>query len=339
MKKIVSSLLVATMALSSISTVFATTNYTNGTNVEYENPYAQESYWVEVPSAMSPGDTATVYAGGEFGYDRQLWVESDASVILTNNINNSETKQLSITFDNLSVAGSNTSQVESQANIAIDDIENALFGTWSGIFYYDVEIVDYDYKVAHAAMEIEGLENAIIVKNEDNRVTVRVSPKILEIESVTYEYLENLLNNGLIKIIYDDDKYIETFNMTTRPLQGEFYFIGNGKYEIDLGGKMRFQFFLQESITSTNSRVKLNKIYEITEADYDGFIGATFIFYSNGSVAYKNGDYELNIRPALLSINENHINSEFIDIIADISNDGETITGIMEGVPFTATVQ
>ena len=54
-----------------------------------------------------------------------------------------EEKVLDVTFtDGLVVAGSNTVEVTGEKDITIADIEDALFGTWSGTFNYTAGIVD-----------------------------------------------------------------------------------------------------------------------------------------------------------------------------------------------------
>ena len=80
---------------------------------------------------------------GTWASDRKLVVNADTSVTLTNSINAADQKVLDVTFtDGLVVAGSNTVEVTGEKDITIADIEDALFGTWSGTFNYTAGIVD-----------------------------------------------------------------------------------------------------------------------------------------------------------------------------------------------------
>lgn len=149
MKKTLSLLLVLAMVFSLSMNVFATTDYTNGTQVSFNgeadndgdgNPDASEAYTVTVPAVMAPGDTATVIAEGTWASNRQLVVTADDTVTLTNSINSADQKVLDVTFAGIVKAGSNTAAVSDSAELSIANIENALFGTWSGLIEYDVEM-------------------------------------------------------------------------------------------------------------------------------------------------------------------------------------------------------
>lgn len=151
MKKLISLGLVGVMALSMVPMAYATTDYKNGTEVVYvadedidgDGVSDAEYYEVTVPALMAPGDTAAVSAKGTWASDRKLVVNADTSVTLTNSINAADQKVLDVTFtDGLVVAGSNTVEVTGEKDITIADIEDALFGTWSGTFNYTAGIVD-----------------------------------------------------------------------------------------------------------------------------------------------------------------------------------------------------
>lgn len=151
MKRFISFLLVVMMLLSIIPTAFATTNYTNGTQVQYNaeadndndgQPDHSEAWTVTVPALLEPGSEGNVVAQGTWASNRKLVVTADATVTLANSINANDTKTLDIGFDGIELAGSNTAAVSATEAVGVADIENALFGTWSGTFYYDVEMVD-----------------------------------------------------------------------------------------------------------------------------------------------------------------------------------------------------
>ena len=53
-------------------------------------------------------------------------------------------KNLDVTFNGIELLGDNTKSVMKEESVGIENITNALFGTWSGTFYYDVELIDAD---------------------------------------------------------------------------------------------------------------------------------------------------------------------------------------------------
>ena len=151
MKKLISLGLVGVMALSMIPMAFATTDYTNGTQVSYnaEDPDGDgtldnvETWTVTVPALLTPGGAAgTVTASGTLDSSRKLVVTAPETVTLTNSINANDQKVLDVDFDDITMNGSNTEAVSATADIAVADIEDALFGTWSGTIVYNVEAQD-----------------------------------------------------------------------------------------------------------------------------------------------------------------------------------------------------
>ena len=150
MKKIISLLLVGIMVVSMIPTAFATTNYTNGTQVSYnaEDPNGdgvldnKEAYTVTVPAKLAPGGSGDVVASGTWNSARKLVVTADPDVTLTNSISGADEKVLTVTFPGIELPGSNTAAVSDTKVVSVADIEAALFGTWEGVFEYNVEMVD-----------------------------------------------------------------------------------------------------------------------------------------------------------------------------------------------------
>ena len=158
MKKLLSLGLVAAMAVSAMPMAYATTDVSNGTEVEYlgskttidgeGNEVYAEAYTVTVPAKMAPGDSAFVKAEGTWASNRKLVVDAADSVTLGNSINTNDTKELVVTFAGIELAGDNNVAVanydaDNQGEaIAVANIENALFGTWSGVFTYTAGIVD-----------------------------------------------------------------------------------------------------------------------------------------------------------------------------------------------------
>ena len=143
MKKILSLCLVGVMALSMIPTALATTDYTNGTRVEYTaNDETNTAYTITVPALLAPGAEGTVKLVGTWASDATVKVTADKTVTLTNSINAADKKVLDVTFAGIEKAGDNTATVTATEAVSVADIENALFGTWSGKFNYNVEYVE-----------------------------------------------------------------------------------------------------------------------------------------------------------------------------------------------------
>ena len=145
MKKILSITLAAVMLLSLVPTAFAAeNNWQGGTKVEY-TATANEQYTVTVPATLAPGGSGDVVASGTWGSNRKLVVTADDSVKLTNSINSADYKDLAVTFADIKLVGDNTQAVSETKQVSVAAMPaDALFGTWSGTFYYDVEMFDAD---------------------------------------------------------------------------------------------------------------------------------------------------------------------------------------------------
>ena len=152
MKRILSLMLAIMMLVSAIPAAYATTSHTNGTQVEYNaetdndgdgQPDNVESYTVTVPALLAPGGAGNVVAQGTWASNRKLVVTADEDVTLTNSINAADQKVLDVEFPGIGLVGSNTAAVSDTKEVSVADIETALFGTWSGKFNYNVEMVDY----------------------------------------------------------------------------------------------------------------------------------------------------------------------------------------------------
>ena len=150
MKRILSLALAGLMLISAIPMAYATNTYDSeapenkvGTDVSYTNANASEWYTVSVPSKMRPGDTGTVALEGEWPSNRTLAVTSDAKVKLVNQTNMVDFTELNITFPGITAAGDNSFKKSYSEYIKVAEMpSNILFGTWSGIFNYNVEFDD-----------------------------------------------------------------------------------------------------------------------------------------------------------------------------------------------------
>lgn len=138
MRKVLSLLVAGAMLISTIPMALATNDYSQGTKVEYIGS-SSELYTVTVPAQLVPGQSGTVTAKGTFPSNRTMFVTSDDNVTLTNSINANDKKVLTVSFDGIELAGNNSAQVSANESVSVEDISNAIFGTWSGKFFYNVD--------------------------------------------------------------------------------------------------------------------------------------------------------------------------------------------------------
>lgn len=142
MKKILSLTLAALLLVSMIPTAMAAeNNWQGGTKVEY-TAATNEQYTVTVPATLTPGGSGDVVASGTWGSNRKLTVTADKDVTLTNSINAADQKVLDVTFAGIELTGSNTESVSDTKQVAVANITDAIFGTWSGTFNYNVAMSD-----------------------------------------------------------------------------------------------------------------------------------------------------------------------------------------------------
>ena len=150
MKKVLSLTLAALMVVSMVPTAFAAdVDYQNGTEVEYTgsrttvNADGTEThnaeYTITVPALLAPGGSGTVTLQGMWPSDATVKVTAEDKVEMVNNINSADKKTLAVTFTAIELAGNNTVAVSDDETVSVADISNALFGTWSGKFNYNVE--------------------------------------------------------------------------------------------------------------------------------------------------------------------------------------------------------
>lgn len=147
MKKVISMLLVFAMVLSmSVTTVFAE-QLEDVTTVTYNaNETATEYYTITVPASLDPGDSGTVKAWGKFPNTKTLSVTAESSVKLTCG---TDVKTLAVSFPGISLVGSVTEEVSASATVGVANFDATvtapLFGTWSGVFYYNVSLDGPEY--------------------------------------------------------------------------------------------------------------------------------------------------------------------------------------------------
>ncbi len=120
----------------------------NGTQVEYnaddrdgDGQLDNLAYTITVPALLAPGGSGTVTLQGMWPSNATVKVTADPSVEMVNSINSADKKTLAVTFTAIELAGNNTAAVSDDETVSVADISNALFGTWSGKFNYNVDYV------------------------------------------------------------------------------------------------------------------------------------------------------------------------------------------------------
>lgn len=164
MKRILSLLLAVAMSVSAVPTAFAadTQDHSLGTQVVF-TAANNENYTITVPASLNPGQSGTVTLDGYWPDSKTVTVTAEKTVTLKNSIKAADTKTLNVTFLGISEAGSNTSKQTFTEPVSVEGISNALFGTWSGKFNYNVDSVEE---------EVPPAENYIGTVSADNTITL-----------------------------------------------------------------------------------------------------------------------------------------------------------------------
>lgn len=121
-----------------------TNDYSQGTQVSYTaDSEANREYTITVPASMEPGQSGTVTLKGKWASNETVKVTADANVVLTNSINAADQKTLAITFAGIEKAGDNVEEKTYTETVAVAAMPtDALFGTWSGKFNYNVDFIE-----------------------------------------------------------------------------------------------------------------------------------------------------------------------------------------------------
>lgn len=141
MKRLISLSLAISMCMAAMPIAYAAINgadYTAGTQVEYIATN-NESYTITVPAQLKPGQSGIVRLEGSWPDDKTINVTADKTVTLINDITATDTKILDITFNGISAVGNNTKAQIFTENVSVANVNNALFGVWSGKFNYNID--------------------------------------------------------------------------------------------------------------------------------------------------------------------------------------------------------
>ena len=158
MRKLLSIFCIGALLLTGIPYGYAAetqVDYTTGTEVTYVGQ-SDESYTITVPAKLNPGASGTVSVDGYWSSSRVVKVTADKTVTLTNSINNADKKVLDITFAGISKTGNNTAATHVEEIVSVANINNALFGSWSGTFYYNASIEAQKAEIQVTATDTNG---------------------------------------------------------------------------------------------------------------------------------------------------------------------------------------
>ena len=170
MKKILAFLLVVAQLISIVPIAYATNtqNYSQGTQVVFEAT-GTENYTITVPAKLAPQEEGVVLLQGTWPDNKTVKVTADQTVTLTNNLNQIETKIIDVYFDGISAPGNNKQSVSATQNICVGKVNDALFGKWTGTFYYNVEMI---HEAQHVPYTIKFYQPYEFVFSESDRVEI-----------------------------------------------------------------------------------------------------------------------------------------------------------------------
>lgn len=133
LKQFLSTALALSMSLSLSVPAFAADGE-HKTEVTF-NGTGEEAYYLTVPASLKPGNSGDVTLRGTWASNRTFSVSADKTVTMNGSLGGSKT--LDITFDGITLAGSNEIEVTETKQVGVADM-TALFGEWTGTFYYNV---------------------------------------------------------------------------------------------------------------------------------------------------------------------------------------------------------
>lgn len=117
-----------------------------GTVVEYVASN-QSEYSITVPAKLTPKTgqsvSGTVSLSGRWASNETVEITADESVVLVNSLNPLNTRELDITLSDMSYSGNDTSASSYTGTVTLSAMpSDILFGTWTGKFNYNVEVID-----------------------------------------------------------------------------------------------------------------------------------------------------------------------------------------------------
>ena len=193
-KKSIGLALASMIVLSSIHVSYASSinNYQSGTEVVYQA--ANEEAWtLTVPARLSSNSEGTVTLTGAWSSEKTINVTAPEIVVLTNELNSSNKKELGITFPGISAKGSDITTQTFTEMVKVSEITDALFGKWSGIFYYNLNIETGSREPLYIYPDTENAKMFDTTFNRDT-ITIAANDKFFETYRDEYGSDEGVLN-------------------------------------------------------------------------------------------------------------------------------------------------
>lgn len=266
MKKIV--IIFSLILISFLSYIsYASEDYSSSALVEYMGN-GNEEYVLTVPAKMSPGSSENVVLDGVLNSDYIINVMSDDSVILTNKSNSEDKRTLNVDFGGISEIGNDSYEQLFEKTISIDPMpSDVLFGTWTGVFnyYLEIEIPLYMY-------------NSVVL------------PRLPDWDNEMYPYafieLEDELGNE-----FDDGAYVAYLILTDNPLVCEYKY-GSVQAMIDRSNVSFVTYGLTNDETIADEMgIDTNTWVDFGEETYDDYsIDGEVILWSNYDLVYSIDD-------------------------------------------------
>lgn len=96
------------------------------------------TYEVVVPAAITAGNSDTLSVSGNWKSNETLTVSAPEKITLTYG---DQTMDVSVAFDGIAQAGDDFNESSASADVTIGN-GTAMFGTWTGVLEYTVELVE-----------------------------------------------------------------------------------------------------------------------------------------------------------------------------------------------------
>ena len=239
----------------------------NGTSYEYV-ANALEEYNLTVPAKMSPGSSGNVVLEGVLNSDYIINVMSDDSVILTNKRNSLDKRTLNVDFGGISEIGNDSSSQLFEKSISIDPMpSDVLFGTWTGVFNYYLEIETPLY-----------IYNSVVL------------PRLPDWDDEMYPYtfieLEDDLGDD-----FDEGAFVAYLILTDSPLVCEYKY-GSVQAMIDRSNVSFVTYGLtNDEMIADEMGIDINTWVDFGEETYDDYsIDGEVILWSNYDLVYSIDD-------------------------------------------------
>lgn len=265
MRKISTPLILTSILMLSSLTVLATSPTNKETQVTYSG-IGTQGYEIIVPSKLEPGQSGKVTAIGYWDSTKRLDVLTLDTVILTNSIDQ-KTKELNIVYDDIHQLGNNTSIVEVEKDINIENIQNALFGTWDGTIEFSISLkTENELAVPMSTYNLIGPENLeievynptggeLLLSNSDSGIAIvelngdKLIVEPLKAGSTTVTLMQDATDDyygSSAEININIEKKDNTLSVE----KDRYQILGTANLEIDITNESNGELSLENSISS-----------------------------------------------------------------------------------------